>query len=124
MSLLAAYFRAEADWKERRDGFALTFLTVATPLSLVAAIPERCLPWMKASIFLCSLGILLSILGKRWRSPGGTSEEQESRRGRLARLLGRAHFAAWHIVFAKGSWAASLLLVAALVCLLVAVALR
>lgn len=124
MSVFDVFLRAEADWKVRRDGLAVTFLSVATPLSLAVAMPSQCLPWLKASIYACSLGTLLSILEKRWRGPRRLSEEEESRKGLFARAVRRSHEWLYLKCLGYASRCSSLLLFVSLVCLLVAVALR
>lgn len=57
----------ESEWTKSRDGLGVTFLAIATPISLAVEIPEGILPWLKASIYLSALGTLLSTLRKRWR---------------------------------------------------------
>ena len=116
MDVIQHFFQAESAWRESRDGLGVTFLSIATPLSLAVDISEPCLPFLKASIYLAALGILLSMLRKRWRP--SFHQEAPGTRPDLPSRLKRFLFEA---VQQYSSAASSWLLLAALASLLIAV---
>lgn len=116
MNVIESIVRAEGEWRESRDSLGVTFLSIATPLSLAVEISEACLPFLKASIYLAALGILLSMLRKRWRP----SLHQEDP-GTLPGLLLRTKRFLFDVLHKYSSAASSWLLLAALVSLLIAV---
>ena len=116
MNMIESFLRAEGEWRESRDGLGVTFLSIATPLSLAVEISEACLPFLKASIYLAALGILLSMLRKRWQ-PSLHPADPETRPSLPLRAKRFLYLAIQQRSSAVSSW----LLLAALVSLLIAV---
>ena len=112
----------ERAWKSSRDALAVTFLSIATPLSLGVEMPSACLQSMKASISLAALGIFLSILERIWRHAPGP-EAGESPRG-LRRMLLSLAGRLWLGVHERASRWSTVCLVLSFVSLIVAVWLR
>ena len=119
MNPILSAIRAEGEWQETRDGLGVTFLSIATPLSLAVEISGACLPFLKASIFLAALGILLSMLRKRWQ-PSLRPKGPGTRPGPILRMKKSLYSAVQLHSSAVSSW----LLLAALASLLIAVYLR
>ena len=123
MDWMERLFRDEAEWKDKRAGLGVTFVSIVTPLSLSVQIPEPCLPFLKAAILLASLGTFLSILSRRWRSCLDR-EALEGRKGRMLQFLEKVRSAIYRWLLRRSSTVSSWCLSLALVSLIVAILVR